>query len=120
MIEQRHEHTVAQCGVGEAAALVPVGLHVVALHLGLAAAQAAIPAARDHRVCVHRVEGVQKVRGHSQVARLNDLQKDSMQSGLLRQEGDCGQLKALQKSRACGPERPAEETMWAWPAWEDR
>ena len=61
MIKKRYEHTVAQRGVREAAALIPVGLHVVALHLGLATAQAAVPATRDHCVRVHCVEGVQQV-----------------------------------------------------------
>lgn len=74
MVKDSHSQAVAEGHIFKGAALIPVWLQVVALNLGVMAGDSSLAGAGDHAVAVHGVEGVQQIRGHCQVASLNDLQ----------------------------------------------
>ena len=73
MVKDGHSEAVAERYVLKDTALVPVGLQVVALYLGVVAGHTCLAGAGHHRVAVHGVEGVQQVCGHCQVTRLYHL-----------------------------------------------
>ena len=61
MVKDGHGEVVAEGHILEGAALVPVGLQVVALYLGVVAGHPGLAGAGHHAVAVHGVEGVQQV-----------------------------------------------------------
>ena len=73
MVKDGHSEAVAESHILKNAALIPVGLQVVALYLGVVAGHACLAGAGHHGVAVHGVEGVQQVCWHCQVASLYHL-----------------------------------------------
>ena len=74
VVKDGHSEAVGESHIVKVAALIPVGLQVVALYLGVVAGHPGLAGAGHHAVAVHGVEGVQQVRGHCQIASLDDLQ----------------------------------------------
>ena len=61
MVKDSHSEVVAESHILKGAALVPVGLQVVALDLGVMAGHPGLTGAGHHTVAVHGIEGVQQV-----------------------------------------------------------